>query len=91
MSSFLTRTVSGIIMVLIAIFVLVQGGLWLLLVSAAVSLVGTYELLRAIKLKYEPIGIIAYLSVIVYNALLSCPSCIYTDRLFLHRESRMHR
>ncbi len=70
MSTFLKRTISGIIMVLLAIFVLIQGGLWLLMVITAVSLVGAYELMRTIKLEYDCIGMIAYGFIILYNVLL---------------------
>lgn len=70
MSTFVTRTISGIILVLIAILALVKGGFILLTITAAVSLIGTYELLRAIKLDKAHIGIVAYISVIAYNILL---------------------
>lgn len=74
MSNFLTRTMSGVILVLIAVFALVRGGGVLLCIFTVVSLVAIYELLRAVKLEKANIGIVAYISVMVYNLLL------YNDR-----------
>ena len=39
-----TRLVSGIILVLLAVFLLVQGGLLLFLTSLAISLIALFEL-----------------------------------------------
>lgn len=70
MTSFVKRTVSGIILVLIAILVLYTGDLILLSVLGLISLIGMFELLRAIKLHRAHIGYVAYLAVIAYYVLL---------------------
>jgi phosphatidate cytidylyltransferase len=57
-------------LILIAGFVLFQGSIWLISITTAVSLVCAYELLRAIRLHRERIGIIAYVFIIVYNFML---------------------
>ncbi len=64
------RLLSGIVLVIIAILVLVRGDYVLLAVLGLVSLVGTYEILRAIKMEKEHIGIICYLSLVGYYVLL---------------------
>lgn len=64
------RLISGIVLVIIAILVLLQGDLLLLSVLGLVALIGTFEFLRAIKMEKEHIGIICYLSVIGYYILL---------------------
>ena len=43
---FFTRLISGIVLVLAAIFVFVQGGYFLLFALGVLSLLGVYELLR---------------------------------------------
>lgn len=70
MKSFVTRTVSGIILILIVIFLLSQGGIYLLGALGIVSLIGTFELLRAIRMQKECIGFVAYIAVASYYTLL---------------------
>jgi len=48
---FFTRLISGIILVLAAIFFFVQGGYFLLFALAVLSLLGLYELLRVLRWK----------------------------------------
>ena len=48
---FFTRLISGIILVLAAIFFFVQGGYFLLFALAVLSLLGLYELLRVLQME----------------------------------------
>ena len=64
------RLVSGIILVLFAILLLFTGGPVLLGVLLVLSLIGSFELLRAIGMQKAPIGFITYIGVIGYYILL---------------------
>lgn len=48
-NQFLSRLISGIVLVLAAIFVFVQGGYFLLFALGVLSLLGVYELLRVLQ------------------------------------------
>ena len=48
---FFTRLISGIVLVLAAIFVFVQGGYFLLFALGVLSLLGVYELLRVLRME----------------------------------------
>ena len=65
-----TRLVSGIILVLLAVFLLVQGGLLLFLTSLAISLIGLFELYRVMKIEASLPGLIGYLAVLFYYGLI---------------------
>ena len=67
---FTTRLISGIVLVLLAIFVLVQGGTCLFLVSMAISLIGLFELYRVMKIERDIPGAVGYLAVLAYYGLL---------------------
>lgn len=67
---FTTRLISGIILVIVAAFLLVKGGPLLLLVSLLLSLVGVFELYRVMKIERELPGLIGYLAVLAYYGLL---------------------
>ncbi|MBQ6834896.1 MAG: phosphatidate cytidylyltransferase [Lachnospiraceae bacterium] len=67
---FATRLVSGIFLVIVAAFALIQGGTFLFLLSMAVSLVGLYELYRVMKIEKELPGVIGYLAILAYYGIL---------------------
>lgn len=67
---FTTRLISGIILVILAIFLLMEGGTCLFLVSMAISLVGLFELYRVMKIERELPGLVGYLAVLFYYAML---------------------
>ena len=50
---FTTRLISGIVLVILAAFLLVKGGTLLFLVSLAISLIGLFELYRVMKIEKE--------------------------------------
>lgn len=63
---FKTRLISGVILVILAIFFIHTGGWLLLTVSAVISLIGLFELYRVFGLEKSALGVIGYLSTIVY-------------------------
>ncbi|MBT9778310.1 phosphatidate cytidylyltransferase [Clostridium sp. MCC353] len=67
---FTTRLVSGIILVIIALFVVVSGGSILFLTTGMISLIGLFELYRVMQIEKKPLGVIGYLTVISYYGLL---------------------
>ena len=67
---FTTRLISGIVLVILAAFLLVQGGIFLFLASLAISLLGLFELYRVMKIEKELPGILGYLAVLAYYYML---------------------
>ncbi|MBR5268246.1 MAG: phosphatidate cytidylyltransferase [Lachnospiraceae bacterium] len=64
------RLVSGIILVILAAFILIQGGPILFFVSLGLSLIGLFELYRVLKIEKELPGAIGYLAVLAYYLIL---------------------
>jgi len=73
--SFLERTISGIILVLIAIITITMGGNILLVTCGLISLIGYYEFLKAYLLAYSKqhnlMGYVGYLAIIGYYVALN--------------------
>ncbi len=67
---FITRLLSGIVLVAAAIVLLYFGNIWLAAVLGILSLIGNYELLRVFKLEKEPFALVAYLSTIAHYVLM---------------------
>lgn len=67
---FVTRLLSGIVLVIAAVILLFYGNLWLALALLALSLTGVYELLRVFQMEKHPMAVVVYLEVTVYYALL---------------------
>lgn len=67
---FVTRLMSGIVLVLLAGFLLIRGGVCLFAVSALVSMIGLFELYRVLKIEKELPGVIGFLSALLYYAVL---------------------
>ena len=63
---FTTRLVSGIVLVMLAAFLLICGGTFLFSASLAISLIGLFELYRVMKIKKRMPGLIGYLAVLAY-------------------------
>lgn len=75
---FTTRLISGIVLVILAAFLLVKGGTLLFLVSLAISLIGLFELYRVMKIEKELPGLVGYGAVLAYYAIVWTgmdPSC----------------
>lgn len=74
-NSFLTRLVSGVILVLIALMGINAGGWVLFLISLALALIGTFELYRALGIHrggrtIDMLELFGYISVILYYVSL---------------------
>lgn len=67
---FTTRLISGIILVLIALFVVSSGGSILFVTTGMISLIGLFELYRVMQIEKKPLGIVGYLTMIAYYGLL---------------------
>ncbi|MCI8454764.1 MAG: phosphatidate cytidylyltransferase [Lachnospiraceae bacterium] len=67
---FTTRLISGILLVLAAVFLLYQGGICLFAASLAISVTGLYELYRVMKVERALPGLLGYLAVISYYVFL---------------------
>ena len=63
---FTTRLISGIVLVILAAFLLVKGGTLLFLVSLAISLIGLFELYRVMKIEKSAPGYVGYAAVVAY-------------------------
>lgn len=70
-SMFIVRLLSGIILLLISIVTGIYGGNLLLVAIGIISILGQYELYRAIKLEKNSIAFIGYLCTIVLNIMLA--------------------
>ena len=53
---FLTRLISGAVLLAAAFFLVNTGGIFLLLVSAVLALIGMYEFYRVIKIEKKNIS-----------------------------------
>ena len=63
---FTTRLISGIVLVIIAAFLLVEGSTVLYFASLAISLIGLYELYRVMKIERSAPGFVGYAAVVAY-------------------------
>lgn len=70
MSSFITRLISGIVLMILAIVLLVHGGLPLFLASYIISIIGLFELYRIFGIHKTSLGCIGYITTSAYYLLL---------------------
>lgn len=67
---FKQRLISGIILVIIAFITLYYGGMLTFIVTAGISLVGMYELLKVIHIEKSALSVVGYSGAILYYILL---------------------
>ena len=67
---FKQRLISGIVLVIIAFVTLYFGGMLTFLVTAGISLIGMYELLRVIYIEKSALAVIAYSGAVLYLSLI---------------------
>lgn len=67
---FKQRLLSGIVLVVLAFIILYFGGTVTLVATAAISLIGMYELLRVIKQEKSALAVVTYSGAILYYILL---------------------
>lgn len=63
---FKTRLLSGIVLVVLALVFIINGGYLLLTVCGIISLIGLFELYRVFKIEKTALAVIGYVAVIVY-------------------------
>lgn len=80
---FWTRLASGIVLLSVTIGLVVCGGQALLFALEIISLIGLFELYRALKLETGGLAYIAYLTVISYYALLNSLPWVDFSLVFL--------
>jgi len=68
---FITRLLSGIVLVILALVMIIGGGNILLFSSLAISCIGMYELYRVFKLEKTILAVISYLIAILYYCNLN--------------------
>lgn len=68
--SFLTRLLSGIVLVALILATIIPGGIILLVANMLISLVGVYELYRVLGIEKKIPGITGYVAIITYYVLL---------------------
>lgn len=67
---FTTRLISGVVLILLAVLIVGNGGIILFMASGAISLIGLFELYRVMKIEKNPLGLIGYLTAISYYGLI---------------------
>lgn len=67
---FTTRLISGIILVVLAVFVVVSGGAVLFFTTGLISLIGLFELYRVLKIEKNLLGTVGYLAAASYYLML---------------------
>lgn len=80
---FKTRLISGIVLVLIALFTIISGRDILFLTVLLISLIGLSELYKALKINNKATGITGYAAVIVYYLMLRLDIKEYTMYLVM--------
>lgn len=69
-SSFVTRLISGIVLVLLAVVIVPTGGDCLLALTYLISMIGLFELYRVFGIEKKSLGIVGYLTNTVYYLLI---------------------
>lgn len=67
---FVTRLISGVVLVAAAILLFFFGDIWLVTAMGLLSLLGSYEMLRVFQLEKHPLGIVTYVATVGYYVLL---------------------
>ena len=66
---FAKRLISGIILVILAIIIVGQGGVLLYGTTMAISLIGMFELYRVLNMEKSPLAVVGYLTAVAYYGL----------------------
>lgn len=67
---FATRLISGIILILIALFTVGSGGIILFVTTVSISMIGLFELYRVMKIEKNLLGCLGYVAALSYYGLL---------------------
>ena len=68
--SFLTRTLSGALLILIILIAFIFGGDILLGFTFLISIIGFYEICKIFNIEFKPLGIVGYIGTIVYYFMM---------------------
>ncbi len=80
---FFTRLISGIILVILAVFTIGSGGVLLWATTLGLSLIALYELYRALRLEGKIPAYIGYACTLAYYVLILCRAEQYIMLLFI--------
>ncbi|MDO4788570.1 MAG: phosphatidate cytidylyltransferase [Johnsonella sp.] len=80
---FFTRLISGIILLLMAFFFVGSGGAALFGISVLISLIGMFELYRALKIEKKWISYIGYAAALIYYLLIYFNAELYLALLII--------
>ncbi len=67
---FTTRLISGIVLVILAVFFVGSGGALLFAATGIISLIGLFELYRVMKIQRTPLALVGYAAAVFYYGLL---------------------
>ena len=67
---FTKRLISGIVLVILAILIVGQGGILLYATTALISLIGLFELYRVMKIEKNVLGAVGFLSALAYYGMV---------------------
>lgn len=68
--SFLTRTISGIVLIAILLVTFILGGYVIFGLTLVLSLIGVSEIYKTVGIEKTPLGILGYVAVLVYYGLV---------------------
>ncbi len=68
---FKTRLLSGIVLVILALFIIISGGYVTLFSLLGISLIGMYELYRVFQIEKTPMAVISYLMTVLFYCNLN--------------------
>lgn len=77
------RIFSGVVLALLAVFILYFGGNVLFLTSLAISCIGLFELYRVLKIHNRLLGVCGYLAVLLYYWLIFSQKQIHEPLLII--------
>ena len=75
--SFLTRLLSGIVLIALMLMTIIPGGNILFIANFVISIIGVYELYKVLGIEKELPGIAGYIALSVYYVL------IYTKNILI--------
>lgn len=67
---FTKRLISGIVLVILAVLIVGQGGILLYATTALISLIGLFELYRVMKIEKNVLGAVGFLSALAYYGIV---------------------
>ena len=70
MSSFITRLVSGIVLLLIMLVIVPAGGMPMFIMMYLISMCGLFELYRVFGIEKKSLGLVGYITVTAYYLLV---------------------